>query len=145
MILVCLAIGGIFFVGDGDLVPMLVLAGVGGFAGGGADVVFPSLQADVIDYDEYRTGQRKEGMYFAAWNFVAKTALGLTGVLTGVALTASGFQPNQEQSETAKLAIRSLMSGWPLLCYGAGAFLFLRFALTRQAHAKIRAALDARI
>jgi len=144
MALVTLAIGGMFFVGHGEVVPMMVLAGIGGFAGGGADVVFPSLQADVIDYDEYRTGERKEGVYFAAWNFVAKSALGLTGGLTGLALAAVGFQPNQEQTETVKLAIRSLMSGYPLLCYGVGALLFLRFGLTRGAHAEIRVALDAR-
>jgi Na+/melibiose symporter-like transporter len=36
------------------------------------------------------------------------------------------------------------MSGWPLLCYGVGALLFLRFGLTRAAHAELRKALDAR-
>jgi Na+/melibiose symporter-like transporter len=83
-------------------------------------------------------------MYFAAWNFVAKTALGLAGVVTGLVLGASGFAPNQEQTETAKLAIRGLMSGWPLLSYGLGALLFLRFALTRASHAEIRRVLDSR-
>ncbi len=143
MAMVCIAIGGMFFIGEGDVVPMVILAGIAGAAGGGADVVFPSLQADVIDYDEYRTGERKEGVYFAAWNFVAKTALGLTGMLTGFVLAASGFDPNQEQTETAKLAIRTLMSGYPLVCYGVGALCFLRFGLTRRAHSEIRAALDA--
>jgi GPH family glycoside/pentoside/hexuronide:cation symporter len=144
MAMVCLSMGGMYFVGEGDLTLLLVLAALGGFAGGGADVVFPSLSADVIDYDEYRTGQRKEGVYFAAWNFVAKTALGLTGVLTGAVLAASGFQPNVEQTETAKLAIRMLMSVEPLICYGLGALLFLRFGLTRRAHAELRRGLAAR-
>ncbi len=144
MAMVCGAIGGMFLVGQGDVVAMVILAGFAGAAGGGADVVFPSLQADVIDYDEYRTGERKEGVYFAAWNFVAKTALGLTGMVTGIVLATSGFEPNQEQTEVAKLAIRSLMSGYPLVCYGAGALLFLRFGLTRRAHAEIRATLDTR-
>lgn len=144
MTMVCLAIGGMYFVQTGDVLTMSLLAGIGGAAGGGADVIFPSLQADVIDFDEFRTGQRKEGMYFAAWNFVAKTALGLAGIVTGFMLGATGFVPNQEQSETAKLAIRGLMSGWPLLCYGVGALLFLRFSLTRAAHAEIRKVLDTR-
>ena len=30
----------------------------------------PSIKGDVIDYDEYLTGERKEGTYFAAANFV---------------------------------------------------------------------------
>ena len=51
---------------------------------------------------------------------------------------------DQEQSEPAKLAIRAMMSGYPLVCYGVGALLFLRFRLDRAAHAAIRAELDAR-
>ncbi len=144
MALVSLAIGGMFFVGPGDVTAMAILAGLGGAAGGGADVVFPSLQADVIDYDEHQTGERKEGIYFAAWNFVAKTAVGIAGILTGTLLATSGFEPNREQTESARLAIRFLMSGGPLACWGLGALLFLRFGLTRAAHAEIRAALDTR-
>jgi len=72
------------------------------------------------------------------------SALGLSAIVTGFALSASGFDPNQAQTETAKLAIRTLMSGFPLVCYGTGALLFLRFGLTRRAHAEIRATLDTR-
>jgi Na+/melibiose symporter-like transporter len=68
----------------------------------------------------------------------------VAGIMTGFVLGASGFAPNQEQTEGVKLAIRGLMSGWPLLCYGLGALLFLRFALTRAAHAEIRRILDSR-
>jgi GPH family glycoside/pentoside/hexuronide:cation symporter len=144
MIMSAVAMGSIFFVEDGSLVVMLTLAGLGGFSSGGADVVFPSLEADVIDYDEYRTGERKEGMYFAAWHFAAKTAIGGAAMLTGFVLAASGFEPNVAQAESARFAIRALMSLFPLVCFGIGVLLFLRFRLTREAHAEIRAALDER-
>jgi GPH family glycoside/pentoside/hexuronide:cation symporter len=144
MIMSAVAMGSIIFVDDGGLAIMLALAGLGGFSSGGADVVFPSLEADVIDYDEYRTGQRKEGMYFAAWHFAAKTALGGAAMLTGFVLAASGFEPNVEQGESARFAIRALMSLFPFSCFGVGTLLFLRFGLTRKEHARIRAALDAR-
>jgi sugar (glycoside-pentoside-hexuronide) transporter len=144
MAIVCVSLGSIFFVGPGDLTALIVLAAIAGAATSGADVVFPSIQADVIDCDEQRTAQRKEGIYFAAWNFVAKTALGVAGIITGAVLSASGFAPNQAQGESAQLAIRTLMSGYPLVCYGAGALLFLRFRLDHATHAAIRAELDAR-
>jgi len=44
---------------------MAVFAGLAAGCGG----IGPSVQGDVIDYDEHRTGERKEGSYFAAWNF----------------------------------------------------------------------------
>lgn len=144
MLMSAFTMGSIFFVGEGQLVLMLLLAALGGLSSGGADVVFPSLEADVIDYDEYLSGERKEGMYFAAWHFAQKTAVGGAAMLTGFALSASGFEANAAQGEGALLVIRALMSLFPVVCYGLGSLLFLRFRLDRAAHAEIRAALDAR-
>jgi GPH family glycoside/pentoside/hexuronide:cation symporter len=134
----------ILAVSEGQLVLMIVLSAVGGVAGGCPDVIFPSLEADVIDYDEYRTGERKEGVYFAAWHFAAKSAVGVGAMVTGLVLSLSGFEANAEQTQTASLAIRGLMSVFPCLCYGLGALVFLRFGLTEHAHSEIRAALDDR-
>ena len=64
--------------------------------------------------------------------------------LAGLALSATGYVAGAEQSEEAKLAIRILMSGIPLLCYGAGTWVFRRFGLTREVHADMRRELDAR-
>jgi GPH family glycoside/pentoside/hexuronide:cation symporter len=144
MAILCGAFGSIWLLEPGQTVALYLVAGIAGAAAGGTDVLFPSVQADVIDCDEHRTGQRKEGVYFAAWNFVAKTALGVAGVFTGALLSASGFVANQAQSEAARDAIRALMSIYPLACYGVGVLLFLRFRLDRATHASIRAELDGR-
>lgn len=143
----CVVGGALFsmgFLGADDLGLVLAVACIAGAAIGGLDVLFPSLQADVIDYDELRSDERKEGVYFAAWAFAAKTAVGISGMLAGLALGATGYTPGVEQPESVKLAIRAMMSGIPLLTYGAGLLLFRRFALTRAAHAEIRSELDVR-
>lgn len=132
------------FLGEGDLALVLIVACTAGVAIGGLDVLFPSLQADVIDFDEMKSDERKEGVYFAAWAFASKTAGGIAGMLAGLALGASGYTPGADQSETVKLALRVMMSGIPLVTYGAGILLFRRFALTRDAHAEIRTELDGR-
>ncbi len=149
LLLVCMCVvgGALFsmgFLGEGDLVAVMVIACIAGSAVGGLDVFFPSIQADVIDYDEFQSDERKEGVYFAAWHFAAKTALGVSGMLAGLALSATGYQPGVEQTESVKLAIRALMSGIPLLTYGAGILLFRRFELTREAHGEIRTELARR-
>ena len=120
---------------------LATLAGVGGGCGG---VIAPSIQSDIIDYDEYMTGERKEGAYFAAFSFAFKGSAGLTLMFTGLVLQLSGFEPNVEQAETAKLAIRSLFALFPLVSLSIGALLLSRFALNREKHAEVRAALDAR-
>lgn len=144
MLLTAVAFGGMIFLTEGSIYLISILAVLGGTAASCGAMVGPSIQADVIDYDEYATGERKEGAYFAAWNFVFKSATGITIMLTGWVLQLSGFVPNQEQTEQVKFAILALYALFPLTCYAIGTVLFLRFRLDEKEHRRIRAALDAR-
>jgi GPH family glycoside/pentoside/hexuronide:cation symporter len=144
MAMLSAAFCGLFFVRPGDALLLSVLGVVAGIGGGCGQVVGPSIQADVIDFDEYRTGERKEGAYFAVWNFVRKAATGLAVMLTGLLLGAVGFEPNAPQSEDTKLGLRLLFGIVPGACYAAGTLLFLRFRLNQAEHAAIRDALSRR-
>ncbi len=144
MALTGFSFGGMFFLGEGDIYLISGLAISAGIAAGAGGTIAPSIQADVIDYDEYQTGERKEGAYFSAWNFVFKSAYGVTLMLTGYVLQLSGFEPNVEQTEEVKLALRSLYGAFPFVCYLGGALLFSRFTLDEDEHARIRAELHAR-
>ena len=121
-----------------------IAAAFAGLAAGCGGTISPSVQGDVIDYDEYRTGERKEGSYFAAWNFVFKSATGVMLLLTGFVLQASGFVPNQPQTMTVQVSMTTLYGLFPLVCYCVGAALFTRFKLDEKEHAKIRKVLDER-
>ncbi len=127
---------------------MLVLAGLSSAILGAAQssnfVLSHSMQADVIDYDEYVTGERKEGAYLATWSFVEKCAGALAAVLIGAALQIVGYEPGGEQTEATRLAILGLMSLVPGTCHFAAAFMLRGFALGQTEHARIRAELDAR-
>lgn len=144
MVVAGLSFGGMFLGGPGDAVLIATLSFFGGAANGCGAVISQSIKADVIDYDEWRTGERKEGAYFAAWSFVFKGSGGITMMITGVVLQIVGFEPNIEQSDAAKLAMRILFAIFPLVCYAAGAVMMTRFALNREEHAKVRAQIDAR-
>lgn len=121
-----------------------VAAVFAGLAAGCGGTISPSVQGDVIDYDEYLTGERKEGSYFAAWNFVHKGGMGVMLLLTGFVLQVVGFVPNQPQTMTVQVAMVTLYGLFPLVCYLTGALLFSRFRLDEKAHAEIRAVLDER-
>ena len=122
---------------------IFVFAVFAGLAAGCGGTIGPSVQGDVIDYDELRTGERKEGSYFAAWNFVYKSAIGVMLALTGFVLELSGFVPNQPQTMTTQLWMVGLYGIFPLVCYTIGAILFSRFKLDEAAYQRIRAELDA--
>jgi glycoside/pentoside/hexuronide:cation symporter, GPH family len=110
------------------------------------DAIFP----DVIEWDELRTGQRQEGMYYGAKNFVRK----VTGAFaTFIALQALGWFGYHApplgalqfaQSASALGAIRVLTGpvGSALLF---GAILVIwRYPITRERHARMRALLARR-
>jgi len=144
MLLTACAFGGMFFVAEGRIYLISFLAVLGGTAAGCGAMIGPSIQADVIDYDEYETGQRKEGTYFAAWNFVFKSATGIMIMATLTVLEWVGFEPNVEQTDQVKFAIVALYSLAPLSCYLVGALLLSSFSLDEAEHTRIRRILDER-
>jgi GPH family glycoside/pentoside/hexuronide:cation symporter len=65
---------GVFFLGPGDAAIYGVLVFLSGI-GFGATLAIPSaIQADVIDYDELLTGERREGQYIGLWSISKKFA-----------------------------------------------------------------------
>jgi len=145
MVVSAAAFGGKFFAGPGELVYLLAVTMGTGIGTGIGSVVGPSMQADVVDSDELETGERKEGAYFAFWNFVRKCAAGITAVLTGLLLQAAGFVPNLEQSETTLLTIRLMYTVFPAVTLLVGGLIFFfRFDLTESEHARVRTELDRR-
>ena len=146
MLLTGFSFGGMFALAfidpDIRLGLMFILAAFAGLAAGCGGTIGPSVQGDVIDYDEHRTGERKEGSYFAAWNFVYKSAFGIMLALTGFVLDLSGFVPNQPQTMTTQVWMVGLYGAFPLFCYSIGAALFSRFKLDEAAYREIRKELD---
>jgi GPH family glycoside/pentoside/hexuronide:cation symporter len=123
---------------------VLALAALGGLAAAGMDVLGPSLQADIIDWDELRTGERKEGVYFSAWAFVQKSAFALGQALAGVSLALIGFVPNAAQTASTTLGLRVLTGVLPAGAFALGLLGFRRFALSAQELARIQRELATR-
>lgn len=148
MLLTGVSFGGMFvlpFLGpDAKVITIFSLAVFAGLAAGCGGTVAPSIQSDIIDYDEYQTGERKEGSYFAAFTLVYKSATGVMAFITGYVLQFSGFVPNQEQSMTVQIAIMTLYGLFPLVCYTIGAWMFSKFSLDEAEHSRIREILESR-
>lgn len=144
MVAFAFAFGSTVFVGENDVALISVLLIVAGIAAGCGGAVGPSILADVIDYDESVTGERREGIYSASWGFAIKAANASIILLTGFVLQLSGFRPNVDQTATAELAIRLLYAGAPFTMFLTGAWLFRRFRLDEREHARIRATIEQR-
>jgi GPH family glycoside/pentoside/hexuronide:cation symporter len=147
--LVAMGMGGLGFgmllgLGENGWPLMVVSSLVAGTAQACGNSIGQALKADVIDLDELRTGERKEGAYFAAWSFVNKLGNAILASSAGFALGLAGYEPNVEQTPLVKYTMIFLLGGMPLLGYGIGMLAFARFPLSEAEHARIRRELDAR-
>lgn len=112
--------------------------------GAGGYVLPVSIAADVIDYDELLTGQRREGAFFGLWTLTMKLLAAGAIALVGVALDLIGYVPNQPQSATTLWGLKMLYGPVPAFFLFLSLLIFLRFPLTRESHAETQRQLQAR-
>lgn len=89
--------------------------------------------SDVIDYGEWHTGVRKEGMTYAAFNFSRKLAQSLAAIISGGILALTGYIANQVQTPETLLGIKGAMTLYPgiaLLC--AALIIFFLYNITEK-------------
>jgi GPH family glycoside/pentoside/hexuronide:cation symporter len=132
---------GVFFLGAGDELLYGILVFLSGI-GFGATLAIPSaIQADVIDYDELISRERREGLYIGLWS-IAKKLAAAVGVGAGLALLgASGYVPNVKQPESVVLSLRVLYALVPCLCNTAGFLIALSYPISGKIHREIRNAI----
>jgi GPH family glycoside/pentoside/hexuronide:cation symporter len=138
------AFTGVFFLGPGDVYLYGVLVFLSGI-GFGATLAIPSaMQADVIDYDELLSGQRREGQYIGIWSITKKLAAALgVGIALSV-LGGVGYTPNVEQSEQVQFTLRVMYALVPSLCNIAAFVIALAYPISRRIHKDILAAIGER-
>jgi Na+/melibiose symporter-like transporter len=108
-------------------------------------VLATSIKADVIDYDELETGERKEGAYFATWNFAINLASAVAIAASGFLLPWAGYRPNAaEQAPQAIESIRLVASALPLGLHAVALLLLLGFRLGPREHERMRSVIESR-
>lgn len=97
----------------------------------GLHTLMYSMLADVCDLDELQSGRRQEGLYTAAYSWVAKTSLALTSVIAGVAISLTGFDAalGAAQGQSTLLAMLAALIVIPVVALIAALFLIKRYSL----------------
>ncbi len=76
--------------------------GVLGLGFGTINALIFALQADTVEYGEWRTGVRTEGTTYALFSFTRKMGQALGGFVGGFALTWAGFSATQASAGAAQ-------------------------------------------
>ncbi len=141
---------GIFVVGPDQVGLAYALAALAGSGIATAYVLPWSMVPDIIEYDEVRSGQRREGSYYAFASFFQKLATGAALWAMGQALALTGYinpptsGPLPVQPPQAVQAIRFFMGPVPVVLLVLAMIFAWRYPISREEHRALREQLAAR-
>jgi glycoside/pentoside/hexuronide:cation symporter, GPH family len=130
----------ISFILPDQLTLAYLLAALSGFGIATAYVVPWSMVPDVVEYDELRTGQRREGSYYAFASFFQKLATGVALWGIGLALAYTGYitpQPDMPppiQPQEAVNAIRLFIGPLSAVLLSLAILFAWKYPITRESH-----------
>lgn len=124
----------------------VLCAGFNGFSAAGLWVVLPSMCADVVDYDELRSGKRLEGAFVSSFAWVLKIGMSAAILVVGPLLDhVTGFDPNVGvQAPGTIWWIRTLFAAIPAAALVVALGLSQLFPLTEATMSTVRRELEAR-
>jgi len=122
----------------GDIVTFTILASIAFVGISIPNGVTWAFVSDAIDFGEWKTGERREGITYSFFNFSRKIAQSLSGFTSGLVLTFVGYAPNSVQTTEALGGIKGLLLLYPavtILC--AGIVIASLYSLTDKRHGEI--------
>ncbi len=81
----------IFLVGYGSIPFMMCMLAIGGFLTGFTTVYNTTMVADSVDYMEWKTGKRSDGVFFSGINFTAKLSTAITSVIVNLIFNSVNY------------------------------------------------------
>lgn len=135
---------GTFLLAPGTTHYIWVFAIVAGVGISAIYVIPWSIIPDCIEYDELKTGMRREGTFYGFVTFAQKLAAAMGIFIAGSVLGLTEFDPEVHPSRTVIWAIRLLFGPIPACLVIAGMVTSLFYPITKREHERIRAALAAR-
>lgn len=135
----------IFFSGWSNLITIYVCYAISGVCTGSSIVAVNAMMMDTIEYGEWKTGQRNEGLITATRCFVSKLVMAFVGIVTAVVMGMTGYDPKIEvQSAGTFQAFHIVYSIGCAACMILAVVPMLFYTLTEERHAEIMEELAAR-
>jgi len=103
----------------------------------GLMVLLDMLLSEIIDEDEKRTNERREGMYFGMNGFIVRWGVSLQAVVNGLILELTGYVKDAEQTASAIWGIRSMLSIIPFAALLIALFFFYKYPIRQSAKAEL--------
>lgn len=125
---------------------LLIAAPFVSFGLGSLFTLAGSMVADVCDFDELETGERREGMFSAVYWWMVKLGVALASLISGFLLNATGFDQalGIGQATSTLFWMRVCDVGIPIVTSLAAIFIIMTFDVSEDKAYEIRKQLEER-
>lgn len=89
-----------------------------------------ALEADTVEYGEWKTGVRIEGLTYSLFSFTRKCGQAIGGSIPAYLLAAAAYVPNAPATDAVKSAILTSFTLAPAVCFAAALLLMSFYPLT---------------
>jgi glucuronide carrier protein len=139
-------VGGLalFFTPAGFAAPALIFLALKGAGAALINTVMFGLEADTVEYGEWKTGKRSEGTTYAVFSFTRKITQSIGGAVGAWALAIGGYLsataavPDPVQPDSAIWSIRFTVGLLPAIVAAIAMIIFIRYPLTDERFKEIR-------
>ena len=127
----------LFFFDVKAVATLSALAFCNGLIGGAVAVMFWSMLPDTVEYGQWRSGVRDDGIVFGLSQLIAKAGSGLGVGMIGLLLSAIGYTAGTDQSADTLQGIRASAFLIPAAASALSAIVILFYPLDTQLHSRI--------
>ena len=122
---------------------LCIMAGIGVSA---AQVLPWAIIPDAIEWEEFHTGERNEGVFYSLITLLGKVGMAIAQPVSLFILQIMNFQEGQGvvQPQSALLGVRLVMGPLPALLLFSGIMMAVFYPLTRKQHQEMVEALRRR-
>lgn len=135
-----LAFALVYFIPGGNLPIVLAVWFIFGIGQGGANAAMFAMQADTVDYGQWKTGIRSEGGSYSLLSFIRKCGQGVGGWVAGLIVQAFGYAAvagGTQQSAEALHGIRIAAGALPAALAVIAALVMIAYKLDGETHSQI--------
>jgi GPH family glycoside/pentoside/hexuronide:cation symporter len=109
-------------------------------------ILIPSMTGDIVDEDELKTGNRREGSFAATFSWFYKVALSMAPAISGPLIELIGYDSAMKtsQPEGVVFTLRVLIVIIPTVFIGSAMLLLMRYSLTTERVEEVNRELEKR-
>lgn len=126
-----------YFAGWENMVIIYMCSAVSGACLGAYMVSVMAMMADTIEYGEWKTGQRNEGMITSTRCFITKLAMAVSGIVVAFVIGIFGYTAGAEQTLQVQNAFHNMMTLVCAVVMLLSAIPLFFYTLTEKRHAEI--------